>query len=108
MRKIEVEFEELPDVFTYRMLSDGTRVGYTTKSAAGAIPNGTTIIKQNAEAGDTNPNGTLGIIIGSCDSPPNEAINKKNGFIVKFLYFVDWNNSGIPVGTIDHKIKIKP
>lgn len=102
----EVEMDEIPDGFTYKVLPDGKRIGYTTQSAAGAIPNGTAIEKQNEELGDNHHNGTPGIIIGSLPNPDNNQV--RADLIVKFLYFVDWNNSGIPVGTIDHKIKIKP
>lgn len=85
--------------------------------AEGAMPNFTPVTKQNAEKGDTHPNGTKGIVVGSLATPeamkleddpkiPANIMAKLRK--VKYMYFVRWENSPVgsnPVCCVDYKVK---
>lgn len=76
--------------------------------AEGAIPNGTRVEKQNAESGDTHPNGSIGTVTASVAVPPSVMKDAPDNIKdVKFGYFVKWDGSPIPfpVFCIDRKIK---
>lgn len=53
---------------------------FTTQQHPGALPNGTRIRKKRAEAGDMNPIGATGRILGSMGAPA-----------VGVGYFVEWD-----------------
>lgn len=57
---------------------------FTREQAPGAIPNGTPIIKVEAEDGDANPVGTRGKVLGSIRDPRvmDNAL----------LYFLEWDS----------------
>lgn len=62
---------------------------FTRDQAEGAIPNGTTVVKTKSEEGDTNPNGSLGTVLGSIDTEKiDPALSKKYG--ARFFYFIEW------------------
>src|SRR5262245_60357349 len=81
---------ELPmerEPMAQRMIMLGPEPGYigcfTRDSAAGAMPNGTRVIKAKQEPRDGTPLGTEGIVIGSIHAPevsPN------------IMYFIEWDN----------------
>jgi hypothetical protein len=81
-------------------------IGMLAGEASGAIRNGRTVIKQNSEPGDAHPDGTLGTVMSSIPVP----IEIRAGAIAEgygdceYFYFIDWGG-GIPVGTIDSKVK---
>lgn len=55
---------------------------FTRHQMPGAIPNGTRIVKTASEPGDSNPDGTLGTVLGSLGHPS-----------VGIGYFVEWDTS---------------
>jgi hypothetical protein len=80
----------------------GWHGAFTRSQAAGAIPNGTRIVKQNSETNDANPDGTLGTVLGSINVEKLKIPNPKG---VRFAYFVEWDTSPkAAVGTLDFKI----
>lgn len=56
-------------------------VGYFDMKVPGALTAGTRVRKVNSEQSDTNPNGTLGIVMGSVQVPGDE----------RLAYFVAWD-----------------
>lgn len=61
----------------------GWRGAFTRHEQPGAIPNGTRVVKVHAEAGDANPTGTRGTVLGSLAHPEVLA--------GEVLYFVEWD-----------------
>lgn len=88
---------------------------FTRRQSAGAIPNGTRIVKAEAEEGDSQPVGTLGTVLGSLGPfPPEAAAEAKAKLVAKglpprdvtFAYFVEWDTlPRTAVGVMDWKIK---
>jgi hypothetical protein len=75
---------------------------HTRGQAPGAIPNGTRIVKQNSEQGDSQLDGALGCVLGSIKTPAGTK-GKYPG--VAYFYFVEWD--ALPraaVGIISTKI----
>lgn len=71
---------------------------FTREQAAGALPNGTTIVKVNSQPGDFHANGTLGTVIGSVG---------EYGAVV--FYFIEWApRPRCAVGTLAYKVKAAP
>lgn len=74
--------------------------------APGAIKNGSRVMKRNSEPGDGHMDGTQGRVLSSTAVPIEiraEAISE--GFPdCEYFYFIDWGD-GLPVGTIDSKVK---
>jgi hypothetical protein len=69
------------------------RIAYTNENAPGAIPRGTPIVKVATDAGDINPIGTRGTVLGSL----------RHGDQIG--YFVEWEvTPGLPVFVLDFKI----
>ena len=60
---------------------DGYETMFPDSQADGAWPNGTTVIKVNAEDGDITKNGMPGIVMGSIGA---------EGLI---MYFIEWQNN---------------
>lgn len=93
MTQPSIEIDGLP--FGYEQ---GWLGAFTRAHVAGAMPNGTPIEKAKCEAGDGNPNGTPGVILGSISHPD------VCGGVV--LYFVEWaNHPRRAVAVVDWKIK---
>lgn len=83
---------------------DGYVGMFTRNQAAGAIPNGSTIRKRNSEPGDANPNGALGVVLGSIDAREFDLPAQFAG--VTYCYFIEWH--AYPrkaVGTTDIKVE---
>lgn len=75
---------------------------FTRASAPGALPNGTRIVKQNAEPGDGHPNGTPGVVLGSL---PVE-MTAPDGKYAKVGYFIEWaTRPKCAVFTADYKVR---
>lgn len=77
----------------------GLHAGYagmfTRAQAPGAIPNGTRIVKTNSESGDSNPDGSMGTVLGSMHADE-----------LGLAYFIEWDRyPRVAVGTIALKIK---
>lgn len=71
---------------------------FTRHQAAGAIANGTDIVKTRSEAGDANKDGTRGRVLGSVSHP-----DVQNGAV---MYFVEWRNAPrVAVGVIGFKVE---
>lgn len=77
------------------------KIAMLSGQAAGAIPNGCKVVKQNSEEGDAHPDGTRGVVLSSIGAPPEMLAE---GFD-PFFYFVDWGDSGIPIGTMGRKVR---
>ena len=80
-----------------------------TQQAEGAIPNGTSVEKTNAEEGDLHPNGSKGKVTGSIavdQSMIDESMPERLKS-VKFGYFVKWDESPVDqaVFCLDYKVK---
>lgn len=74
---------------------------FTRDRAAGALANGTRIMKVNSEKGDKNPDGALGTVLGSISDP---AVQDGAPF-----YFVEWDS--LPrraMGVIGAKLECAP
>jgi hypothetical protein len=80
------------------------KVEYTTDQAEGAIPNGERVIKVNSEPGDSNPNGTGGVVIGSI-AVPKKAQDTLQRYDVKHGYFIEWDTFPAPVFVVDIKVQ---
>lgn len=74
---------------------------YVEGEAEGAIPNGSRVVKVNAQEGDGSPNGTPGIVVSSISVPPD----MREEYNASFVYFIDWGERGIPVFTIENKVE---
>jgi hypothetical protein len=71
--------------------------------APGALPNGTRVRKCWAEPSDTNPVGTMGVVIGSL-GPMDPPVNG-----IRYGYFVCWDpRPELPVFCIEKKIESLP
>lgn len=71
------------------------------KQAAGAIPNGTRIVKQNSESGDCHHDGAIGKVVGSLG--PDLVPETPH---IHYMYLIEWEDlKGLVVGTADFKIK---
>lgn len=76
---------------------------FTRNQAEGAIPNGTRIEKSEGEAGDSNPIGATGTVLGSLPAPDGMPAKFAH---VKHFYFVEWDNYPKQAcGVLDYKIK---
>ena len=73
---------------------------YLAGEAAGAIPNGSKVIKQNSEEGDAHPDEVKGVVVSSLGAPQSMV---DDGFD-PFFYFVDWGD-GLPVGIMGSKVR---
>ena len=72
---------------------------FTRAVADGAWPNGTRVVKQKSEEGDSTPDGTPGIVLGSLRFPDvmNNAI----------FYFVAWADAPrVAVGCMEWKLRV--
>lgn len=78
---------------------------FSRGQAEGAIPNGTRIIKRNSEEGDSTPDGTGGVILGSINGvKAGVPAAIANG--VTYLYFVEWDDKPkVAIGTVDKKVE---
>ena len=71
---------------------------FTRETAQGAMPNGTRVVKCNAEKGDTHEDGTPGVVLGSMSSPKIRA--------GEVMYFVEWAASPrVAVGVVAAKVR---
>ena len=73
---------------------------FTRNEAPGALPNGTRVCKVNSKPGDANPDGTLGVVLGSfpIEDPESPA---------RHFYFIEW--TGMPhvaCGITDFRIAV--
>lgn len=82
--------------------NDETCAFYISLEAPGAFPNGTEVIKVNSEPGDGHPDGTEGVVIGSIGPQYMEKFGRD-----MLAYFVEWNGTPMPIGTVDIKVKKK-
>jgi hypothetical protein len=74
---------------------------FTRDQAEGAIPNGTRIVKRNSAQSDSQPDGALGVVLGSIKSPAE--LHASRG--VAYCYFVEWDAlPRVAVGVVDRKI----
>jgi len=73
---------------------------YIAGEAAGAIPNGSNVVKQNSEEGDAHPDGSRGVVVSSLGAPTGMV---EEGFD-PYFYFVDWGG-GVPVGVMGSKVR---
>lgn len=72
--------------------------GFTRHQAKGAIANGTDIAKKLSEPGDSQKDGTRGVVLGSITHP-----DIQGGAV---LYFVEWRTlPRVAVAVIDFKIE---
>lgn len=77
---------------------------FTRGEAPGAIPNGARIVKVIMEAGDSQPVGAGGVVLGSM-KPPAEL--RKQFPDVHYFYFVEWDAMpGVAVGVMSSKIGV--
>jgi hypothetical protein len=89
--------------FTENSPDDETTAFYLTTQVAGAIPNGSDVVKVNSEPGDCHPDGTPGVVVGSAGPVYMEKFGRE-----MLAYFVQWDgNVAVPIGTIDIKVKKK-
>ena len=100
-RKITVPQDLVSDLVRVGLLKiDHEGKATIDHQADGAIPNGARVVKQNAEQGDTHPDGTPGTVIGSL--PPVMYQDR-----LTIMYCIEWGPSpGIPVFTVDYKVKL--
>lgn len=78
----------------------GWRGAFTRAQAAGAIPNGSTILKTAQEEGDATPLGTSGVVLGSISHPA-----VADGAL---CYFIEWaNRPRAAVAVIGWKVQLK-
>lgn len=78
---------------------------FTRDQAEGAIPNGTVIVKCASEDEDGNPNGALGVVLGSIDGMLFDREMCKR-FDARFMYWVEWQmRPRAAVAVVDRKIK---
>lgn len=69
---------------------------FTRATEPGAIPAGARCRKVNSERGDANPDGALGVILGSFQAPPPLVL----------CYFVEWDASPRrAVAVLEHKVE---
>lgn len=74
---------------------------FTRRSAEGALPNGTRIVKRASEPGDSHRDGALGTVLGSVRAPDGNPVQG-----VLHCYFIEWDaRPRCAVGTIDLKVK---
>jgi hypothetical protein len=76
---------------------------YIEGEAEGAYPNGTRIMKVDAEDSDSTPIGTGGYVLSSLATPPGFP-QPDPAHHVAFFYFVKWDSFEQPVGIADWKI----
>jgi hypothetical protein len=77
-------------------MHDADAVAMLAGEAAGAIPNGTRIVKAKSEPGDTTPDGAGGKVLSS-------VYNAEIGPYI--FYFLEWDHTpGVPVGCLGWKI----
>lgn len=73
----------------------GWHGAFTRESAPGAMPPGTIVVKLNSEPKDANPDGALGVVLGSLDVPD-----------LGVLYFVEWvAHPQAAVACVDWKLR---
>ena len=71
---------------------------FTREQAAGALPNGTPIVKVQTENGDAHPVGTLGVVLGSFSHP--EILDGQ------LFYFTEWTHKPrVAVAVVAWKIE---
>lgn len=76
----------------------GWKGAFTREHAPGALANGTRIVKDNSEPGDSTPDGTPGVVLGSISHP-----EVQSGAI---FYFIEWAYAPrIAVGTMGFKVR---
>jgi hypothetical protein len=74
---------------------------YIEGEAEGAYPNGTRVIKIDAEESDSTRIGTKGTVISSVDASDVEIEGVRR---ITYFYFVMWDDFPAPVGLADWKI----
>lgn len=73
---------------------------FSREQAEGAMPNGTQVEKQNSEAQDGHPDGSLGEIVGSMGPLDEPVLGCRYG------YFVMWDATPeLPVFVMETKVK---
>lgn len=88
----------MSDVFPELREEPGWFGAFTRATAPGAIPGGTRIAKCDSEDGDSTPDDTPGVVLGSISHPEVE-----NGAL---LYFVEWSNRpGLAVACMGFKVR---
>jgi hypothetical protein len=88
-------------------LHPGYKGRHTQGQAPGAIPNGTRVVKQNTQPGDSQPDGALGIVLGSFKAPTGLKLAARSERLmgVTYFYFVEWDAlPGVAVGVVSTKI----
>ena len=71
---------------------------FTREHAAGALQNHARVVKVNSEAGDTHPDGTPGVVLGSMSHP-----DIRGGEV---MYFVEWApKPRVAVGVMAFKVR---
>jgi len=75
--------------------------GFTRHQTPGAIANGTTIFKVNSDPEDANPDGAVGVVLGSISDPEVHG--------GQLFYFVEWMATPrVAVGCIGWKLSTQP
>lgn len=86
-------------------------VAYTDEQAAGALPNGSRIVKQKSGPGDTHGDGAVGTVVGSIGLDEVLGVGERvPGYPdVRFTYFVEWDDMpDIPNGVVEGRIRLLP
>lgn len=77
---------------------------FTRGQAQGAYECGSRVIKANSEAGDANPDGSLGTVLGSIKAPSGMS---NPAYAGKIMYFVEWDaRPKHAIGIIETKLKL--
>lgn len=74
---------------------------FSREQAAGALPNGTRVVKHNSEPRDGTPDGTPGVVLGSGCATFPEA-----GGETVFFYWIEWaHRPRVAVGVMATKLR---
>lgn len=97
------EFEDIEGLSS-KTLDQLRSQGYTTEQAAGAIENGTPVVKCNSAKDDAHADGSLASVIGSIG--PFARMRARYGEAGQYGYWVRWNDlPGTPVFIAGHRIR---
>lgn len=76
----------------------GWHGAFTRNEELGAWRNGTRVVKQNSEPGDSTPDGTMGTVLGSMRHPDPT-------WKGALAYFVEWDDKPrVAVGCMGYKV----
>lgn len=76
-------------------------VGFLVGQAEGALAVGSAVVKVNSEEGDSNPNGTRGVVISSFEPITS------GDFAGEYTYFILWETFPVPIFVRGGKVKLE-